>query len=107
MAAIDVTPEWEQADSQSGGGCDSGGFCVLRGRAVAPAVYRDLTQIRYGYEGVKIDEERILGLEVRLLPFLSPYIDVTMSVSQTIKYGEDEIYSFCCARPWVIQRHVL
>ena len=56
-----------------------------------------VTQIRYGYEGVKIDEERILGLEVRLLPFLSPCIDVTMSVSQTIKDGEDEIYTFCCA----------
>ena len=65
-----------------------------------------VTQIRYGYEGVKIDEERILGLEVRLLPFLSPCIDVTMSVSQTIKDGEDETYYFC-ARPWVIQRHVL
>ena len=97
MAAIDLTPEWEQADSQSGGGCDSGGFCVLRGRAVAPAVYRDLTQIRYGYERVKIDEERISRLEVRLLPFLSPCIDVTMSVSQTINDSEDEIYSFCCA----------
>ena len=28
-----------------------------------------VTQARYGYEGVMIDEERILGLEVRSLPF--------------------------------------
>ena len=28
-----------------------------------------VTQTKYGYEGVMIDEERILGLEVRLLPF--------------------------------------
>ena len=28
-----------------------------------------VTQARYGYEGVMIDEERILGVEVRLFPF--------------------------------------
>ena len=33
---------------------------------------------RYGYEGVLIDKERILGLEVRLLPFVSPCIDKAM-----------------------------
>ena len=31
-----------------------------------------VTQTRYGYEGVLIDEERILVLEVRLLLFVSP-----------------------------------
>ena len=33
-----------------------------------------VTQTRSGYEGVLIDKERILGLEVRLLPFVSPCI---------------------------------
>ena len=33
---------------------------------------------RYRYEGVLIDEERILRLEVRSLPFVSPCIDENM-----------------------------
>ena len=37
-----------------------------------------VTRTRYGYEGVLIDEERILGLEVRLSPFVSPCIDETI-----------------------------
>ena len=37
-----------------------------------------MTQTRYGYEGVLIDEERILRLEVRLSPFVSPCIDEAM-----------------------------
>ena len=53
-----------------------------------------VTRTRYGYEGVLIDEERILGLEVRLSPFVSPCIDETMSDSQTSKDDEIEICSF-------------
>ena len=37
-----------------------------------------VTRTRYGYEGVLIDEERILGLEVRLLPSESPCTDETI-----------------------------
>ena len=43
-----------------------------------------VTQTRYWYEGAIIDK-RILGLEVRSLPFVSPCIDETMSDSQTSK----------------------
>ena len=40
-----------------------------------------------GMRGAMIDK-RILGLEVRSLPFVPPCIDETMSVSQTSKDQE-------------------
>ena len=53
-----------------------------------------VTQTRYGYEGVLIDEERILGLVVRSLPFLCPHVLMRQYVSQTSKDDEIEICSF-------------
>ena len=53
-----------------------------------------VTQTRYGYEGVLIDEERILGLVVRSLPFLCPHVLMRQCVSQTSKDDEIEICSF-------------
>ena len=53
-----------------------------------------MTQTRYGYEGVLIDEERILGLVVRLLPFLCPHVLMRQYVLQTSKDDKIEICSF-------------
>ena len=50
-----------------------------------------VTQNKYGYEGVLIDEERILGLEVRSLLFFcfdGDCVEMTFFVTQTSK--EDE-----------------
>ena len=53
-----------------------------------------VTQTRYGYEGVLIDEERILGLVVHSLPFLCHHVLMRQYVSQTSKDDEIEICSF-------------
>ena len=53
-----------------------------------------VTQTRYGYEGVLIDEERILGLVVCSLPFLCHHVLMRQYVSQTSKDDEIEICSF-------------
>jgi hypothetical protein len=57
-----------------------------------------VTQTRYGYEGVLIDEERILGLEVRSLSWCprAPHLAIMLIqyVSQTNKDDEIEISSF-------------
>ena len=62
-----------------------------------------VTQNKYGYEGVLIDEERILGLEVRsflcflpwpIAPSYGDCVDVMFFVPQTSKDDEIEIASF-------------
>ena len=55
---------------------------------------KTVTQTRYGYEGVLIDEERILGLVVRSLPFLCPHVLMRQYVSQISKDDKIEICSF-------------
>jgi hypothetical protein len=49
-----------------------------------------VTQTRYGYEWVMIDEERILGLEVRSLPWC-PWAPLCSNCVETI------YFSFCFA----------
>ena len=72
------TTEWEQADGQ-------GEEDVIPARSMFREVVRSalpyietVMHTRYRYEGVLIDEERILGLEVRSLPFVSLCIDETI-----------------------------
>ena len=78
MREVVGTTEWEQADGQGEEDVIPAGSMFREVVQSALPYIETVMHTRYRYEGVLIDEERILGLEVRSLPFVSLCIDETI-----------------------------